>query len=70
MKTLILVLFCAVFVNARWSINYGAKHEGHAPDWREYSVFYQVNHVVFDFSSTWNFTTNIFSSTSDLPKLI
>lgn len=49
MKTLILILLCAVIVNARVSITYGAKtaqakHDGvdHELDWWEHGVFYQV----------------------------
>lgn len=51
MKTLILVLLCAVIVNARWSIHYGSKQakqadghdHDHELDWWEHGVFYQVN---------------------------
>lgn len=47
MEKFILVLFFAMFVNARWSINYGTKHhdehEHDELDWWEHSVFYQVS---------------------------
>lgn len=46
MKKLLLIILCAVLVNARWSINYGAREEASNSDlvldWWEHGVFYQV----------------------------
>lgn len=48
MKNLVLVLLCVVAVNARWSVNYGAKADGDELDWWEHGVFYQVSSFVSD----------------------
>ena len=48
----LIILLCAVVVNARWSLHYGAKdhddghddHDHEHLDWWEHGVFYQVSY--------------------------
>lgn len=45
MKIFVIILLCAVIVNARWSLHYSAKQDDHDHeelDWWENGVFYQV----------------------------
>lgn len=76
-KLFLLLVLCAVAVNARWSLNYQGKAEGDDHDhdhdeldWWEHSTFYQVRHVYSKAHEIENNFLSCHRSTRDHSKTV